>query len=91
MKKDMSNLASYGPSVRIETLRIVLEDRLGEKPFINAYKYLKKVKDRVPLDNEEEEDAEEEKLLEDMEGILGTNGLRYLDLLYELLTAEENF
>lgn len=91
MKKDMAALSSYGPSVRIETLRIVLEDRLGEGPFLSAYKYLKGVKDRVPLEDEAAEDAEEERLLEDIERILGTGGLRYVDLLYELIAAEENF
>ena len=91
MKKELADFASYGPSVRIETLRIVLEDRLGEKPFLRAYHYLKSLKNHTPSENEIEEEAEEEKLLEDMEQILGTENLRYLDLLYELITAEENF
>ena len=74
------------PSVRIENLRIILENRLGEERFLQAYQYLRNVKH-----NEEDDSDEEEQLLNDMKKILGTSGLKYLDILYQLITAEENF
>jgi hypothetical protein len=74
------------PSVRIENLRIILENRLGEERFLQAYQYLRNVKH-----NEDDDSEEEEQLLNDMECILGTNGLKYLDVLYQLISAEENF
>lgn len=88
IKRDYGSVMNNpSPSVRVENLRIVLENRLGEEKFLRAYRYLRQVKDL----NEFDDDQEEDKLLEDMESILGTSGLKYLELLYQLITAEENF
>ena len=74
--------ADDSPSQKMEAIRVYLEGKLGEEIFVKAYRFLKNI---------EEEDDDEDALLNSMEAIVGTEGLKYLDVLFQLITIEERF
>lgn len=72
-------------AARVESIRVFLEEKLGVRRFVKAYRLLKSIQ-------EEEQDTEDEDaLLSRMEKILGAEGLQYLDIMFQLITIEEKF
>eukprot|EP01041_Mallomonas_annulata_P007440 gene7440-15218_t len=71
-------------AARIEAIRVFLEEKLGVKRFVKAYRLLKSIQDQ-------EEADDEDALLSKMEAILGTEGLQHLDVMFQLITIEEKF
>jgi len=65
---------------RMEYIREFLEGALGEEQFIQAYRLLKSI-----------DIVDEDLLLEQMERIVGTDGLKHMDVFIQLITIEEKF
>jgi hypothetical protein len=65
---------------RMEYIREFLEVALGEEKFIEAYRLLKTV-----------DIVDEDLLLEQMEAIVGTEGLKHMGVFIQLITIEEKF
>ena len=65
---------------RMEYIREFLEDALGEDQFVQAYRLLKAV-----------DIVDEDLLLEQMENIVGTDGLKHMGVFIQLITIEEKF
>mmetsp|Transcript_2626 Transcript_2626/g.2779 ORF Transcript_2626/g.2779 Transcript_2626/m.2779 type:complete len:664 (-) Transcript_2626:241-2232(-) len=72
-------------AARIESIRVFLEKKLGVRRFVKAYRLLKSIQDQ------QQDDADEDALLGQMEGILGPERLQYLDIMFQLITIEEKF
>jgi hypothetical protein len=53
---------------------------LGEDKFVQAYRLLKSI-----------DIVDEDSLLEQMEGIVGTEGLKHMEVFIQLITIEEKF
>jgi hypothetical protein len=76
----------------IVNIRVSLEQRLGRRRFQRAYNYLRDLKVRMQSEADEaQSDQDDEKMLADMEAILGEDGLKYLDTMYQLITSEDEF
>ncbi|UPR04179.1 protein kinase [Chloropicon primus] len=71
-----------GIGQRIESLRVTLEDKIGEAKFIGVYKYLRKI-GQTEGDPEVETQAK-------LENILGTNNIQYAFLIHKLLMLEDS-
>lgn len=65
---------------RMEYIREFLEVALGEDKFVQAYRLLKSI-----------DIVDEDSLLEQMEGIVGTEGLKHMEVFIQLITIEEKF
>ena len=67
---------------RIESLRVTLEDNIGEEQFIAVYKYLRKI---GQTDNDPQMETQAK-----LENILGSNGIQYAFLIHKLLMLEDS-
>jgi hypothetical protein len=77
--------SSDTPASRIEALREFLENRIGEEKFIRTYRLLRS---STAGDGDESDD---DKLLLEVESIVGADGLEYIEMFYQLITMEESF
>lgn len=68
-------------AVKMEALREYLEDSLGLDRFTKAYRLLKSIGPR----------DDDDSLLNNMEEIVGVEGLEYMDAFIQLITIEDRF
>ena len=71
-----------GIGQRIESLRVTLENKIGEEKFIAVYKYLRRI-GQTDVDPEVETQAK-------LETILGNSNIQYAFLIHKLLMLEES-
>ena len=71
-----------GIGQRIESLRVTLEDKIGEDKFISVYKYLRKIG--------QTDDNPEMETQAKLENILGNNNIQYAFLIHKLLMLEDS-
>lgn len=80
-KLPVDTLDESTPASRMEALREYLENALGIDSFIKVYRLLKSV---GPKDDDDE-------LLGTIEGIIGVDGLCYMDAFFQLIHIEDKF
>jgi NIMA (never in mitosis gene a)-related kinase 1/4/5 len=79
--------ASDSQSYRIEALRVYLEDNLGEKAFVAAYKHYSHYSENDEKNvSEVNEDIETE-----IESILGKKKMKFYPLIYHLIVCEDSY
>lgn len=79
------------PATKIEVLREYLENCLGIEKFIKTYRLLRSfgTNENTVISNEDEDD--DDRLLAEVENIIGSDGLQYMDVFMHLISMEENF
>ena len=80
-QEDGMNLSEeVSAASKMEYIREFLEGALGEEKFVQAYRLLKDV-----------DIVDEDALLERMENIVGTDGLKHMGVFIQLIAIEEKF
>uniref|UniRef100_A0A061S4H1 non-specific serine/threonine protein kinase n=1 Tax=Tetraselmis sp. GSL018 TaxID=582737 RepID=A0A061S4H1_9CHLO len=77
---DLGVEADASLPARVEALRIFLENHLGFEPFVKVYQLMENVS----------QDDDENKLMEEIIGILGVENMMYLQLIHQLIICEES-
>ena len=82
MRSLTHNESSDDIGLRIETLRVSLENKIGEEKFIKVYKYLR----RIGASDDDPQTETQGKL----EGLLGKSNIQYAFLIHKLLMLEDS-
>ena len=66
---------------RIEALRVHLENMLGDKPFVSAYKHLTSLS----------KDDDDEQTTDELEKVLGPKKMKFVPTIHQLIFCEDSY